>query len=280
MKEIEKEGKSVTIAVENGLEELGLRRDQVEVQVLEEAAAGFLGIGSKPARVHIREKRWEEENTAPEKSEPKSKSAAHTPAPSARRTPRSKPQPRPQPKREAPDREITQGSAASTHRQKAAAAKVDSSKACSEAESVIGEILSLAGVADAKITAVWDAEQERVRAEVETDDGGLIIGKGGRTIEALQFLVTVIVGRRVGAPTAVQVDSQGYWKKLESKIISEAESAVKEVQRTGSPFRFEPMDAAMRRLIHRRLADHPDIVTASEGEGSWRKVVLKPRSKA
>lgn len=278
MKEIKKEGKTVTIAVEKGLEELGLRRDQVEVQVLEEAAAGFLGIGSKPARVHIREKRWEEENAAPEKSE--RKPAAHTPAPSVRRTPQPKPQPRPQPKREAPDRGITQGSAASTRRQKTAAAKVDSAKAVAAAESVISEILSLAGVTDAKVKAVWDAEQERVRAEVETEDSGLVIGKGGRTIEALQFLVTVIVGRRVGVPTAVQVDSQGYWKKLESRIISEAESAVKEVQRTGNPFRFEPMAAAMRRLIHRRLADHPDIVTASEGEGSWRKVVLKPRRKA
>ncbi len=274
MKEIEKEGKTVTIAVENGLEELGLRRDQVEVQVLAEAAAGFLGIGAKPARVHIREKRWGEEGTASEKSAPKHKHAEHT-APSVRRTPRSRPQPKPQV--QTPAEVEPQQEREAPRPQKTAAAKVDTAKAIAEAESVVSKILSLAEVTDAKVKAVWDAEQERVRVEVETDDGGLVIGKGGRTIEALQFLVTVIVGRRVGVPTAVQVDSQGYWGKLESRIISEAENAVKEVQRTGSPFRFEPMDAAMRRLIHRRLADHPDVVTASEGEGSWRKVVLKPR---
>ncbi|MDE2291667.1 MAG: Jag N-terminal domain-containing protein, partial [Elusimicrobia bacterium] len=60
MKEIECEGKTVTIAVEAGLKDIGLRRDQVEVQVIDEGSAGILGFGVKPARVLVREKRWGE----------------------------------------------------------------------------------------------------------------------------------------------------------------------------------------------------------------------------
>ncbi|TPW17370.1 MAG: single-stranded nucleic acid binding R3H domain-containing protein, partial [Elusimicrobia bacterium] len=60
MKEIECEGRTVTIAVENALKELGLRRDQVEVTVIDEGSAGVLGFGIKAAKVQVREKRWGE----------------------------------------------------------------------------------------------------------------------------------------------------------------------------------------------------------------------------
>ena len=116
-------------------------------------------------------------------------------------------------------------------------------------------------------------------AEVATADAGLLIGKGGRTLEALQFLTTVMVGRKTGTPTAIQVECEGYWQKIEAKVISETEHAAAEVKRTGRAYRFEPMEPAMRRLVHRRLVDDPDVETASEGEGPWRKVVVKPRKR-
>ena len=244
MKEIETKGKTVTFAVEAGLTKLGLRRDQVEVEVLDEGKTGFLGIGSKPASVRLREKIWTEEAAAAEKP------PARTAAPKAQRSPSKSPE---------------------TPRE------ADPEKACSTTSEVLREILTLAGVKSPEVRCEWDKEQGRVRAEVDTDDGALLIGKGGRTIEALQFLVTVIVGRKTGAPTAISVETQGYWKKIEGRILDEAENAIAEVKKTGKPYKFEPLESSLRRLIHRKLADHSDVVTASEGEGPWRKVVIKPR---
>lgn len=280
MKELEMEGKTVTIAVEHGLKEIGLRRDQVEVQVLQEGNAGFLGIGAKPARVLIREKRWGPE--APEPSEPPSVRPA-APKPAAR------PHSTPRPERHAPRGERSpRPHAAPEHRPHPAPERreprpqpedvpVDTAKACAVAQEVLKEFLPLLGVAEVGVNTAWDPEQARVRAEVETADAALLIGKGGKTLESLQFLVTVIAGRRMGSPVAVQVDSQGYWKRIEERIVADIGAAVDQVKKTGRPWRFEPMDPAMRRLIHRKLMNDPDVETASEGEGPWRKVVVKPR---
>ncbi|OIO12408.1 MAG: hypothetical protein AUJ52_00240 [Elusimicrobia bacterium CG1_02_63_36] len=252
--EIETEGKTVTIAVENGLKELNLRREDVEVQVLEEGNAGFLGIGSKPARVLIRSKRWTGEEGA--------------------KTPERKPAAKREPKSAKPVRPAAK---AATRRSPAQALPVDEEKACAEAKRLLEEILRLAGVDEPKITAEWDVEQHRVHAEIESDDSGLLIGKGGRTLESLQFLTTIIVGRKLGVPTAIQVETEGYWKRLEEKVIAEAERAVSQLKENGGVYRFEPMEPSLRRLIHRTLADNPDVETASEGEGSSRKVVVKAR---
>ncbi|MFA6092873.1 MAG: RNA-binding cell elongation regulator Jag/EloR [Elusimicrobiota bacterium] len=270
-KELAMEGKNVTLAVESGLKELGLRRDQVEVQVLEEGAPGFLGIGAKPARVLLREKRWGEE--APEVSEPPSVHPnAAKPAPRSSSNPACTPRPRhhtptPRPQHHTP----------APARSQEVEVPPDPKKACETAELVLREFFPLMGVTDAAVRTAWDAEQVRVRAEIESPDSSLLVGKDGKTLEAFQFLVTVTVGRRMGMPVAVQVDTEGYWLGVESRLASDIEKAVAEVQKTGRSWRFEPMSPAMRRLIHRKLMNHPAVETASEGEGTCRKVVVKPR---
>ncbi|MBI3298516.1 MAG: Jag N-terminal domain-containing protein [Elusimicrobia bacterium] len=316
MKEIECEGKTVTIAVEAGLRDIGLRRDQVEVQVLDEGSAGILGFGMKPARVLVREKRWGEASAAPSPSAPSA--SASKPSPRARlssarparaprpaaRAPRPEPkpeQPRPEPQPAAPktseaalprdnarsprreeprreDRRPARAESAPRPRrdvERPPRGPEDGPKAASAARTVLSELLGLAGLHDVVVSANWDAEQDRVQAEVKTADAAFVLGKDGRTLEALQFLTTIIVGRRTGAPSAVQVECQGWWKQIEERLGQEADRAAGEVSQTGKPFRFEPMDPAMRRLVHRRLAAHPDVETASEGEGSWRKVVVR-----
>ncbi|PCI37314.1 MAG: hypothetical protein COB53_06830 [Elusimicrobia bacterium] len=259
--DIETEGKTVTIAVEQGLKDLKLSRDEVEVTVLEEGNAGFLGMGSKPARVRIRRKRWEDDKTGDRpKSEAAKEAAKPKPAPQKR-----EPQPAPESRPTARDRMMQDASPA------------DPEKACAEAKNVIDELLKLAGISFESITCTWDKSQERVHAEIDSEDGELLIGKGGKNLEAIQFLVTIITGRRLGQPTAIQVETEGYWAKLEEKILAEADRAVDQIKADGGEYRFEPMDPALRRLIHRRLADNADVMTASEGEGSSRKVVVKAR---
>lgn len=147
-------------------------------------------------------------------------------------------------------------------------------------KSILMEILNLGGLSYTSLKAQWDHEQTRIRAEVETPDSQFLVGRDGHNLQALQFLVNLILNRRLKSNVAVQVDVMGYWKSKEEGIRNQVKRAVEEVRRTGRPHRMEPMDPAFRRLVHRSLVNHPDIETASEGEGPYRKVVLKPRKRS
>lgn len=245
---IEGEGKTVADAVEAALKLSTLKRHQVEVTVLQEPSSGFLGMGAKPARVRIREKRWQAEGAA------------------ARQDAVARP-PRPRP---------AHAEKPALHRPPEPAASGPQTP--DEAVQLIKEILALMDVQGAAVSGQWDSVQERVKAVIETQDAERVIGRDGHTIASLQFLVNLILARRSRNPTAVTVDVQGYLESKEKAVLEEAQRAIDLVKRTGKPFRLPPMEPASRRLIHRSLADHPDIVTSSEGEGSWRKIVIKPRS--
>ena len=75
------------------------------------------------------------------------------------------------------------------------------------------------------------------------------------------------------------METGGYWKQKEESVITQVHQAIEEVKRTGQLVRLQPMDSALRRMVHRALAESPDVETISEGEGSWRKVVLRPKKR-
>ena len=297
--EMESEGKTVAEAVESALKEWSLPREQVEVQILQEASSGILGFGAKPARIKVTRKHWGTPTPPVEKSatrssrerpgstsrnsddrpprqnrpDPRREPRAHAPAPAARApqraqtTPRTAAQPLPA-RREQPTPSVT--TLASTP-------PVDPAKACAAAEGILKELLGLMYFTDAGITTRWDPEQERVKTNIRTAESDRIIGIEGKVLESLQFLMTLMVSRRVGSPVAVQVDTNDYWQKKENEILSQVLKGVESVRNTGKPFRMQPMEPPMRRLVHQSLANHPDIMTSSEGDGPWSKVVLRPR---
>ncbi len=287
MEDIESEGKTVAEAVDSALKKLGLRRDQVEVQIIQEAAAGFMGLGAKPARVRITQKHWGA-SPPPQAPAPRSKprnSGAEKRSEAPSRPARSISAPAAAARRAYMEaaakaqesRAAAQAAAAETRPAEATRPPADPQAACAKGQSLLTEILGLMGIAQPAVATSWDAAQERVILKVETPDAERLIGKDGKTLESLQFLVTLVLSRSLNASVAAQVDALGYWEKREKEILSEAQRGVEEVKATGKPFRLTPMEAPMRRLIHRNLANHPDVVTASEGEGSWRKIVIRPR---
>lgn len=259
MESIESEGKTVAEAVDAALKKLGLRRDQVEVQILQEASAGFLGIGARPARVRITEKRW-----------------GDTPAPRAAVAPaRNSSEGRDRVRNSAVDTAPTAETADDGDRlaEKPALAP---DLACEKSLALAREVIALMGF-EASATASWDPVQERVRIALAGADAERLASGDGRTLEALQFLITLIVSRRNNASAAVQIDALGYWDRKEKDVLAQAQAGAAEARRTGKPYRLPPMDASMRRLVHRHFAGSPDVETVSEGEGSWRKIVLRPR---
>jgi spoIIIJ-associated protein len=293
IEEMESEGKSVSEAVEKALKELGVPREQVEVQILQEASSGILGFGSKPARVKVTRKHWGTPTRQPERTAGRGVHERHgssSRGPSGRpprqsrpeprretRPPRSAPAPRPAPQAQTPPRPRPEPPRREEQRPAVPAAPADPAKACAASEEILKELLGLMLFADAAVSARWDPEQERVKTNVRVSEADRLIGPDGKALESLQFLMTLMVSRRVGTPVAVQVDTNDYWQKKENEILSQVLKGVESVRTTGKPFRMQPMEPPLRRLVHKSLANHADIMTSSEGDGPWRKVVLRPR---
>ncbi len=268
-REITAEGKDVGEAITKGLHELGRRRDQVEVTVVQEEKPGFLGIGSKPAIVKIIEKKWDSENSTPMK--PRSlkrnlkggkgkKKVIRKPT----RLTKAPKEPKENEPQKLPSLEIQNAVIPENLKEPMNVAK----------ESLI-KILDGIGVKSENVNVWWDQKQERMLLTFDCDSPAIIIGKEGHTLESIQYIITLIVSRYFDNPISVICDTQNYWRKLEDKVNDEIERAVKMLMRTKKVYRFRPMSAQRRRYIHRYLVDRTEISTASEGEGKWRKVVLR-----
>lgn len=145
-----------------------------------------------------------------------------------------------------------------------------------EAASVLREILDRMGI-DAEVSAFDDGE--RVILDAHGAESGLVIGKKGATLDALQYLVNRIVSKKPGDGPMIVVDAEGYRGRREDSISDLARRLAEKAVRSGRPVPVEPMNAHDRRLVHTALADHPDVTTESEGEGMARRVVIFPKAR-
>ncbi len=205
MREVVRRGRTLEEAVAAALAELGVTRDRVEVEVLEEERAGLLGFlrGAREVRVLVRER---------------------------------------------PDR----------------------GRVAAEFIRQVGDLLEV----PLKVVAV--EEDQVVRLEVEGDDVGLLIGRRGQMLSALEFLANVVAARGAGRGKRIVVDVGGYrrrrWEQLERLARSMAQRAV----RTGREVVLRPMSAQERRIVHLALAQYPGVRTESRGEEPLRQVVIAP----
>lgn len=213
--------RTVEEAIELALKELGVDRDEAEVEVLSRGKAGFLGIGAELARVRVT-----------------LLSAGASP----------------------PD-----------------AAPADLSPA-SLASAVLGQILEKSGVDVTRtLRSAHDDDAGGPVIDLAGEDSGLLIGRRGQTLQALQFLVTLIVRRQLGEDVRVVLDVENYRQRRETSLRDMADKVATRVAQTNRSITLEPMSPADRRIIHTSLAEHPEVRTQSAGEGENRKVTILPR---
>jgi len=117
----------------------------------------------------------------------------------------------------------------------------------------------------------------RAVIDISGDDLGLLIGRRGDTLFAFQYIVNLIVSRRFPGKGGVTIDVEHYRHRREEQVVSLAQRMADRVRQTGSAITLEPMTAAERRLVHLSLADDPELMTNSIGEGENRKVVISTR---
>lgn len=126
---------------------------------------------------------------------------------------------------------------------------------------------------------ITSSDSEQVSIDIKSKEGSIIIGKNGQTLESLEHIVNLIINKKREPRLKINIDTEHYRLRQEERIQSSAKKAVEQVKRTGKIFRFEPMPAKDRRVIHVLLKDNPDVETFSEGEGIYRKVGVKLKNK-
>jgi spoIIIJ-associated protein len=117
---------------------------------------------------------------------------------------------------------------------------------------------------------------DEIHAEIYGGDSGRIIGKGGRTLAALEFLTNAVVNRIEGESIRVVIDVGGYKRRRDDRLRQAAHKAAARVRKSGYAVELEPMSAAERRVVHMAVADESDIMSESTGDGRARRVVIKP----
>ncbi len=145
------------------------------------------------------------------------------------------------------------------------------------ATDALGHMLEAAGVNVTRtLRSAHDPESGGPIIDLAGEDSGLLIGRRGQTLQALQFLVNLIVRKQFDGVRVV-LDVENYRQRREASLREMATTIAERVAQTNRSITLEPMPPADRRIIHTTLTDHPGVDTESTGEGEGRKVTIRPK---
>ena len=295
-------GKTIDLAIESALTQLGLDRDSVSVLVLQQAKAGFLGFGAQPAKVQVtyevpdpvvvpekpksalgsasrskpKAKPVIEKKPEPEKPAPKAEKKAEAPKAEV-----SKPQ---QPKPEKPRREkkAEQPKAAKTPKAPKEQKEVKAPRAYTPAEPGSTEekievfIKGLLEHMGSKaIPHAFKESDNTYFVELVGEDLGYLIGRRGDTLDAIQHLSNYTINRGVEGHIRINVDAESYREKREESLRRYARKKAQQVLKARRRTTLEPMNAYERHVIHSALQDMENITTHSTGTEPNRRVVIE-----
>mgnify|MGYP002645761840 FL=1 len=266
----EKWGTDVDTAVRLALEDLNLTIDEVDVTVLEEPSRGFFGIGSKLALVRVEKKKTvksveaddagESEKVAvsevlPEKTE---KSHAHkSHSHKAEHKPKNK---------------YSEEQVSETV--KHIDINEDELVPCNEHEA-LDFLKKVAGEMGLELEISTKIGDDTMLINIQGKDSGTIIGKRGQTLDAIQYLTSLVVNKNRDNYLRVVIDAENYRAKREKTLQTLAFRLANKVVRTRRSVKLEPMNPYERKVIHAALHNHPKVTTRSEGQDPYRRVIIE-----
>ena len=251
-------GKTEDEAISKALEQLGLDRDDVSVEILERAKSGFLGLGSCPAKVRVSYGEEEEPVVIPAAPEKKPEQPKK-PAPEKR--PERKPKPeKPEKVEKAPKAAPVQD----------LGEEVDDEKAQAIRKFLTGLLAQMESEA---VIKVYRPEKRRYKVILEGQNLGALIGRRGETLDAIQQR-TSYSGNRTGGRVRIQLDAEGYREKREQSLQHLARKVAAKVVKYRRSVTLEPMNAYERHVIHTALQDVPGVTTYSTGVDPNRRVIV------
>lgn len=309
MKSIEVTAKTIDEAISEGLDKLGVAIGDVTVNILEEGSKGLFGFfGSRPAKVRLTLNEEENESAsevraifaesaAPKKmdkpvSQPAPKAEKKAPAEpavkkdsapikpaSADKKPPVKKAAAEQKLDEAPAADETKPLDAQTVKTTPAPAQeivpaeqADRSTPAGKAQEFLQQVTKLMGV-QVSVNVSTD-EEGNVRVDMRGDTLGILIGRRGETLDALQYLTSLQVNKGESTYTRVTLDTENYRAKREEALVRLANRMANRAQKTGRRVSMEPMNPYERRILHSALQNNPAVETHSEGEEPNRHVVI------
>jgi spoIIIJ-associated protein len=142
------------------------------------------------------------------------------------------------------------------------------------AEMVLEEILAQLGV-ESPVEAST-AEDGSHWFSIAGEGAGIVIGRHGQTLDAIDYLLNRVASHRAGGLVRIVLDVEGYRERRQEALEDEARRAAAEVRQSGRPVTLEPMSPRDRRIVHVALTDEKGVTTHSQGEGSFRRVVISP----
>ena len=295
-------GKTIDLAIESALAQLGLDRDSVSVQVLQQAKSGFLGFGAQPAKVQVTYEAPDEVPAAPKVA-----------LSSASRKPKPAPAPKPvAPKAEAPKAEVKvedtkvedakaeapkqektpEAPKAPRPQQPRAPREPREPKPQREAfvapreyapapegsvEEKIEQFLKglLTHMDSKAVPHCWKENGNTYQVDLVGEDLGYLIGRRGDTLDAIQHLCNYAINREVEGHIRVNVDAESYRQKREESLRRYARKKAQQVLKARRRTTLEPMNAYERHVIHAALQDMENITTHSTGVEPNRCVVIE-----
>ena len=300
-------GKTIDLAIESALTQLGLDRDSVSVQVLQQAKAGFLGFGAQPAKVQVT---YEAPDPVVVPDRPKSALGS-----ASRSKPKAKPvEKKPEPKVEAPKVEAPKAEAPKTPKaelpkteapktpkveKKVEKAEKKVEKKTEKAEKKVEKkteapkvyVPAEAGSVEEKIEVfikgllekmgsdavphAWKENDNTFKVELTGADLGYLIGRRGDTLDAIQHLANYTINRGVDGHIRINVDAEDYRQKREDSLRRYARKKAQQVLKARRRTTLEPMNAYERHVIHAALQDMENITTHSTGTEPNRRVVIE-----
>ena len=300
----EAKGKTREEAIDNALEALNLTIDEVIVEDIEEGSKGLFGLfGSRPWTVRLTaiEKEEEasvldthslfadslEEKKPAPKKQPEEKKARRESG-SLRKRSRKKPKPpksrkegkaaeqpaekKPAEKKPAEKKPARKPKQETEKQPVTPAEQADRETAAGIAQDFLQELTKLMGV-EVSVHVNTD-EEGNVRVNMEGDSQGILIGRRGETLDALQYLTSLKVNKGKSDYTRVTLDTEGYRARREEALVRLANRMANRAVKTGRRVSIEPMNPYERRILHSALQGNPDVTTHSEGEEPNRHVVI------
>lgn len=246
MSAVEAEGSTIEAAVAAALTQLKADRDQVEIEILAQATKGFLGIGGRKARVRATLRN----PVSLQEPEPESESTAESPQERGRGA-----------RRRAPSGESVA--------QPVPVSKETGENACR----VLSETLHLMGL-EAPVSLDVQGTEAVINLEDTVD--GLLIGRKGQTLDALEYLLNRMIARGEEEEAHLVLDAEGYRERRRQSLESLALRLSERAKRRRKTVTLNPLSPRDRRVVHLALEDDPLVVTRSMGRGYFRRLSIVP----
>lgn len=278
--------KTVDEAVDEGLRQLGVARDEVDVEVIQEGSRGLLGIGASDAQVRLTlvETAEEEEAQPEEATEAVTDSAMEDdgdPDDSTEESPAEASElavsEEEEKEEEKEEEEASGGEAEESQIDYDAEADIEEAELEDLAFDLLNQMLVHLGI-EAEIDLSWsddpDDSEPALILNVVGDDLGSLIGRNGETLSSIQYLIRLMVNQELHRWKNIVVDIDGYKQRRAEQLSQLAHRLAEQVVASGRPASLEPMPASERRLVHIALRNHDQVYTESTGEDTRRKVQI------